>query len=107
MRTFLSHRQSLRARSLYENSEQVVAVAVASVSSIHISNGSGSSRTATVYVNLSGTSRAITPVNMALAADAVAISEAPLELFNGAKIEGVASGSGVSFVISGTVKKAI
>lgn len=79
----------------------------ASVGSIHISNGSGSSRTATVYVNFSGTSRAITPVNMALAADAVAISEAPLELFNGASIEGVASGSGVSFVISGTVKKAI
>lgn len=78
---------------------------VASVSSIHISNGSGSSRTATVYVNLSGTSRAITPVNMALAADAVAISEAPLELFNGASIEGVASGSGVSFVISGIENK--
>ena len=79
----------------------------ASIGSIHISNGSGSARTATLYVNLSGTSRAITPVDMALDTNAVAISEAPIELFNGAKIEGVASGSGVSFVISGTVKKII
>lgn len=31
MRTFLSHLQTLRARSLYENSEQVVAVAVDNV----------------------------------------------------------------------------
>jgi hypothetical protein len=77
----------------------------ASVRSIHISNSSGTARTCTLYLNLSGTSRAISAVNMALAADGVAISEAPIELFNGAKIEGVASGSGVSFVISGTEKR--
>lgn len=73
-----------------------------SIGSIHISNSSGVARTATIYVNFSGTSRAISPLNMALDVDAVAITEAPIELFNGAKIEGVASGSGVSFVISGT-----
>lgn len=79
----------------------------ASIGSIHVSNSSGSARTCTVYVNLSGTSRAITATNMALAADGVAISEAPIELFNGAKIEGIASGAGVSFVISGVEKKTI
>lgn len=71
------------------------------VASIHISNTSGAARTATIYVNISGTSRAITPLNMALATDAVAISEAEIELANGHKIEGVASGSGVQFLISG------
>lgn len=74
----------------------------ATVNSIHVSNNSGSARTATLYVNLSGTSRAITPVDMALDDKAVAISEAILELPGGSRIEGVASGSGVTFLISGT-----
>ena len=71
----------------------------------HVSNESGSARTATLYVNLVGTSRAITPIDMALATDAVAVSEAVFDLTQGQKIEGVASGSGVTFVISGVEKR--
>lgn len=77
----------------------------AQVRCMNVSNESGGARTATLYVNLIGTSRPITPVSMALATAALAVSEAVFDLTQGQKIEGVASGSGVSFMISGVEKR--
>lgn len=77
----------------------------AQVRVMNVSNESGAARTATLYVNLVGTSRPITPIAMALAADALAVSEAVFDLTQGQKIEGIASGSGVTFLISGVEKR--
>jgi hypothetical protein len=75
------------------------------IKSVHVSNESGVARTATLYVNLVGTSRPITPISMALDVAALAVSEAVFNLTQGQKIEGIASGSGVTFVISGVEKR--
>ena len=72
------------------------------VTAIHIANESGGARTFTVYAKLpGGTSRPISPLNQALATDALAIYAEPLHLPAGAILEGVADGASVSCFISG------
>lgn len=72
----------------------------ATISSIHVSNLSGSARTATIYAKNKGVSRPISANNMALAADAVAISETVIRLTAGYVLEGIASGSDVHYLVT-------
>ena len=72
------------------------------VTAIHIANESGAGRTFTIYVKpVGGTSRPISPLNQALAIDALAIYADDLHLPAGTLIEGVASGASVSCLITG------
>lgn len=75
---------------------------VAIISTIHISNNSGSAATFTLYMRVSGgTARPISAVNQALANNGIAIAGDPIRLTAGCTIEGIASASGVSYLVTG------
>lgn len=71
------------------------------MSTMHVSNGSGSARTFTMYVGFGPELEPISPIDQALAAKEIAISSDPIRLTYGCTIQAVASGSDVNCLITG------
>lgn len=76
---------------------------VGTITSIEIVNESAATRTASLYINQSGTPRAITPIGFTLLAGAKMEDTMLRQLKGGSSIEGIASGADVSFVINITL----
>ena len=73
-----------------------------SVTTIHVANTSGVARTFTIYLRpLGGSARPISTLNRALDVDEIAISDDAIKMAAGCYIEGIASGSGITCVITG------
>ena len=70
------------------------------VNFFRIANESGAARKFTIFLNVNGTARAITPVNVALTIGAAYDDVPTFQLPPGATVEGVADDAGVSWTIN-------
>jgi hypothetical protein len=87
---------------LYTPPEATTAI----IAGLHVANANVSARTFTVYLRArGGTATPISAVSQSLAAGAIAIYGEELRLPSGCVLEGIASGSDVTCVITGEEKR--